>query len=297
MIEIKNLSHTLGNKAVLKDIDLVLSDNKIFGLVGVNGAGKSTLLRCMSAVYTPDSGSVEYDGLNVNNENVRKDIFFLPDDPYHSLQLTCKSMFNMYKVFYPDADVDTYKRLIREFNLDEKKTLNTFSKGMKRQAATILALSAMPKYLFFDETFDGLDPVMRNLVKQVIYNDVLERGTTTIITSHSLRELEDTCDQLALLHKGGIVFESDIQNLKTSLFKVQIAFGDEYNRERFEGIEILNYRQLGSVADIIVRGDKEEIVAKLKALSPLIIDVLPLNLEEVFIYEMEALGYAFKDIL
>ena len=168
---------------------------------------------------------------------------------------------------------------------------------MRRQAATILALSTMPEFLFFDETFDGLDPVMRNLVKQVIYNDVLERKTTTIITSHSLRELEDTCDQLALLHKGGIVFESDIQNLKTALFKVQVAFNYPYKRELFEGIDIINYSQLGSVSNFIVRGNKEETIHKLKNLNPIVLDVLPLGLEEVFIYEMEALGYAFKEIL
>ena len=155
----------------------------------------------------------------------------------------------------------------------------------------------MPKYLFFDETFDGLDPVMRNLVKQVIYNDVLERRTTTIITSHSLRELEDTCDQLALLHKGGIVFESDIQNLKTSLFKVQIAFSTPFSREDFADLELLSYSQIGSVATFIVRGEKEAVVSRLRERVPLLLDVLPLNLEEVFIYEMEALGYAFKDIL
>jgi ABC-2 type transport system ATP-binding protein len=168
---------------------------------------------------------------------------------------------------------------------------------MRRQAATVLALSTMPKYLFFDETFDGLDPVMRNLVKQVIYNDVMERQTTTIITSHSLRELEDTCDQLALLHKGGIVFESDIQNLKTSLFKVQIAFSTPFSREDFPGLEMLSYSQIGSVATFIVRGEREAVIASLRERAPLLLDVLPLNLEEVFIYEMEALGYAFKEIL
>jgi ABC-2 type transport system ATP-binding protein len=168
---------------------------------------------------------------------------------------------------------------------------------MKRQASTILALSAMPEYLFFDETFDGLDPVMRNLVKQVIYNDVMERNTTTIITSHSLRELEDTCDQLALLHKGGIVFESDIQNLKTSLFKVQVAFKERFDRTKFEGVDMLNYTQAGSVATFIARGDRDAVSASIRAKNPLLLDVLPLNLEEVFIYEMEALGYAFKDIL
>jgi ABC-2 type transport system ATP-binding protein len=169
---------------------------------------------------------------------------------------------------------------------------------MRRQAATVLALSTMPDYLFFDETFDGLDPVMRNLVKQVIYADVLERKTTAILTSHSLRELEDTCDQLALLHKGGIVFESDVQNLKTSLFKVQIAFSDAYDRSRFGGIDLLAYTQQGSVSNFIVRsGSREETAARLQALNPLLLDVLPLSLEEVFLYEMEALGYAFKDVL
>jgi ABC-2 type transport system ATP-binding protein len=170
---------------------------------------------------------------------------------------------------------------------------------MRRQAATILALSTIPDYLFFDETFDGLDPVMRRLVKQVIYNDVLDRGTTTIITSHSLRELEDTCDQLALLHKGGIVFESDIQNLKTALFKVQVAFASPFTKEKFAsaGINIISYNQVGSVATFIVRGDREETETCLRHMNPLLLDMLSLNLEEVFIYEMEALGYAFKDIL
>ena len=208
-----------------------------------------------------------------------------------------QQMAHFYSAIYESFSFERFEELVKLFGLDKKANINTFSKGMKRQAATILALSTMPQYLFFDETFDGLDPVMRNLVKQVIYNDVLERRTTTIITSHSLRELEDTCDQLALLHKGGIVFESDIQNLKTSLFKVQVAFEGEYGRERFSNIDILNYHQLGSVANLIVRGNREEIVARLRATSPLILDVLPLNLEEVFIYEMEALGYAFGDIL
>ena len=168
---------------------------------------------------------------------------------------------------------------------------------MRRQVSTILALAAKTKYIFFDETFDGLDPVMRNLVKTVIYNDVMERETTTIITSHSLRELEDTCDQLALLHKGGIVFESDIQNLKTSLFKVQLAFDHEYGRDSFEGIEMLSYTQSGSVANFIVRGDRDEVRMRLATMNPMFIDILPLGLEEVFIYEMEALGYAFKEVL
>jgi ABC-2 type transport system ATP-binding protein len=167
---------------------------------------------------------------------------------------------------------------------------------MKRQAATILALSTHPQYIFFDETFDGLDPVMRNVVKTLICEDVLERQSTAIITSHSLRELEDTCDQLALLHKGGLVLESDVQNLKTSLFKIQVAFAHEFSQEDFENIAMLHFSKRGSVANMIVRGDREETVACLQGMAPVLLDVLPLSLEEVFTYEMEALGYT-SDVL
>ena len=155
----------------------------------------------------------------------------------------------------------------------------------------------MPEYIFLDETFDGLDPVMRNLVKTIIYNDVLERKSTAIITSHSLRELEDTCDQLALLHKGGIVFESDVQNLKTNLFKIQIAFNEEYDKDKFTEFNMISFSKKGKVANFIVRGDRDETYRKLNGMNPILLEILPLSLEEVFIYEMEALGYAFKDIL
>ncbi len=272
----------------------------IYGLVGSNGAGKSTFLRLLSGVYRPDDGTIEVDGLPVWENPVAKDkLFYVPDDLYFLPQTSMRKMAHYYKALYAKFDWERYFHLTDIFNLDDQANLNTFSKGMRRQAATILALSTMPDYLFFDETFDGLDPVMRRLVKQVIYNDVLDRGTTTIITSHSLRELEDTCDQLALLHKGGIIFESDIQNLKTSLFKAQIAFADSFSRASFEevGIDMLAYEQMGSVASFIVRGDREQTERILRGMNPLLLDLLPLNLEEVFIYEMEALGYAFKDIL
>ena len=269
MIQAQNLTKAFCSASqpkahvALNNLSCTIPGGCIYGLVGSNGAGKSTFLRLLSGVYRPDSGTIEIDGLPVwENPAAKNKIFYVPDDLY----------------FLPQ---------------------NTFSKGMRRQAATILALSTMPDYLFFDETFDGLDPVVRRLVKQVIYNDVLDRGTTTIITSHSLRELEDTCDQLALLHKGGIVFESDIQNLKTALFKVQTAFHTPFTRETFEeaGIRIISYSQMGSVATFIVRGEREATEAILRSMTPLLLDILPLNLEEVFVYEMEALGYAFKDIL
>ena len=287
MIEIKNLSHTLGTKAVLKDIDLVLSDNKIFGLVGVNGAGKSTLLRCMSAVYTPDSGSVEYDGLNVNNENVRKDIFFLPDDPYHSLQLTCKSMFNMYKVFYPDADVDTYKRLIREFNLDEKKTLNTFSKGMRRQAYIVCALAIAPKYLLLDEAFDGLDPYTRKKVKAELISLVENKGGTVIISSHSLRELENLCDSFILLDNNTVPAYGDISEKVNEMCKFQLAFTSQIDESAFDNFPVVSIEKNGKFIRIVLKGDRDTMYSSLLELSPAVIEEMKMDFEEAVISEIE----------
>ena len=287
MIEIKNLSHTLGTKAVLKDINLVLSDNKIFGLVGVNGAGKSTLLRCMSAVYTPDSGSVEYDGLNVNNENVRKDIFFLPDDPYHSLQLTCKSMFNTYKVFYPDADVDTYKRLIREFNLDEKKTLNTFSKGMRRQAYIVCALAIAPKYLLLDEAFDGLDPYTRKKVKAELISLVENKGGTVIISSHSLRELENLCDSFILLDNNTVPAYGDISEKVNEMCKFQLAFTSQIDESAFDNLPVVAIERNGKFIRIVLKGDRDTMYNSLLELSPAVIEEMKMDFEEAVISEIE----------
>ena len=298
MICAKNITMKFDDFTALMNLSCEIPNACIYGLVGSNGAGKSTFLRLISGVYRPNEGEITVDGAPVyENPEVKQKILYVPDELYFLPQSNMNDMAKLYAAIYQNFSYERFRNLTKTFGLVPDKNINTFSKGMKRQAATILALSSCPEYLFFDETFDGLDPVMRNLVKQVIYNDVLERGTTTIITSHSLRELEDTCDQLALLHKGGIVFESDIQNLKTSLFKVQVAFREKFDRERFDGIEILSYSHAGSVANFIARGNKEEILSRIRAMDPILMDVLPLNLEEVFIYEMEALGYAFKDIL
>ncbi len=298
MISASNVTMRFDDFEALKSLDCNIPSGCIYGLVGSNGAGKSTFLRLISGVYKPQSGDIKIDGESVyENPAVKNKIVYIPDDLYFLPQSNMNKMAAFYKAIYPQFSYDRFYNLTNTFRLNPQANLGTFSKGMKRQAATILGLSTMPQYLFFDETFDGLDPVMRNLVKSVIYNDVLERNTTTIITSHSLRELEDTCDQLALLHKGGIVFESDIQNLKTSLFKVQLAFDRPYSKTDFVGIDMLSYTQNGSVANFIVRGDREEVKARLQVMNPMFIDILPLGLEEVFIYEMEALGYAFKDVL
>ena len=298
MICAENVTKKFDGFAALRGLNCTIPESCVYGLVGSNGAGKSTFLRLISGIYRADEGTVTFDGVPVyENPEVKGKILYVPDELYFLPQSNMNRMAQLYRSMYPRFSDERFAELVKTFGLDPNANINTFSKGMKRQAATILALSTMPQYLFFDETFDGLDPVMRNLVKRVIYNDVLERKTTTIITSHSLRELEDACDQLALLHKGGIVFESDIQNLKTTLFKIQVAFSEKYDRSKFSEIEMLSYTQVGSVATFIARGEKEAVSAKIRAMSPVLLDVLPLNLEEVFIYEMEALGYAFKDVL
>ena len=298
MIHAENVTMRFGDFTALNKLTCTIPDSCIYGLIGSNGAGKSTFLRLISGVYRPNEGEITVDGMPVwENPAAKAGIVYVPDDLYFLPQSNMNRMAAYYNAIYPNFSYERFRNLTGTFKLNPNANLNTFSKGMRRQAATILALSTLPKYLFFDETFDGLDPVMRNLVKQVIYNDVMERKTTTIITSHSLRELEDGCDQLALLHKGGIVFESDVQNLKTSLIKVQIGFREPFTKEKFEGIDMVSYTQVGSVASCIVRGEKEELAPRLSAMSPALLDFLPLSLEEVFIYEMEALGYAFKDVL
>ncbi len=295
MIRAENLTKKFGEFTALSKISCTINDGCIYGMVGSNGAGKSTFLRIINGVYKADGGSVTIDGAPVwENPSVKRRIAYVPDELYFLGGATMNRMAKMYASLYDKFDNARYKELTAALGLNPKQPVSTFSKGMKRQAATVLALSTSPDYIFFDETFDGLDPVMRNYVKKLICRDVIDRGASAIITSHSLRELEDTCDQLALLHRGGLVLESDIQNLKTAQFKIQIAFAEDYDGSKFTGIDITRFVKTGSVANMIVRGDRDATVASLQAMKPVLLDVLPLSLEEVFTYEMEALGYSFN---
>lgn len=295
MIKARKLTKRFGEVEALLNLNCNIPQGCIYGMVGANGAGKSTFLRLCNGIYQPDEGHISINGGEVfDNPAVKEHCVFVPDELYFLPQSNLNRMALLYESMYPRFSMERFAELSAAFKLDRTRQLNTFSKGMRRQAATILALSAMTDYVFFDETFDGLDPVMRNLVKGMLYDDVLERGCTAVVTSHSLRELEDTCDQLALLYQGGIVFESDVQNLKTSLFKVQVAFSEDYDRARFEGMEILSFTKQGSVANMIIRGDSAKAKTAIGALNPLLLEILPLTLEEVFLFEMEALGYSFE---
>jgi len=298
MIRAQNVTKRFDTHPAVLNLNCEIPTGCIYGLIGANGAGKSTFLRLVTGVYKADEGEITLGGEPVyENPAAKRRMSFVPDELYFLAGASLNRMATLYQSIYPDFDLVRYRTLIELFKLNPKVGTNTFSKGMRRQAATILALCTNPEYIFFDETFDGLDPVVRTLVKNLITEHVMEQGTTAIITSHSLRELEDTCDQLALLHHGGIVFESDVQNLKTALFKVQVAFLEPYGQERFDGLDLLDYNQRGSVASFIVRGDRAETKNFLAAKSPALLDILPLSLEEVFIHEMQALGYAFDHIL
>lgn len=295
MIKTEKLTKKFGTYTALQDISCTIQDGCIYGMVGSNGAGKSTFLRILSGVYKADGGNVLLDGEPIyENAAAKGQIMFVPDELYYINGASMNRMAALYQSMYPNFNRERYNELTKELGLDPKKSLNTFSKGMRRQAITVLALAASPKYIFFDETFDGMDPVVRNYVKKLICQDVIDRGAAAIITSHSLRELEDTCDQLALLHRGRLVLESDIQNLKTSQFKIQIAFREEYDKSKFSALDLVHFTKHGSVANLIVRGTQEETLDILRPMNPALLEVLPLTLEEVFTYEMEALGYTFN---
>lgn len=291
MICVSGATKRFGKFTAINKVSCNIQDGRIYGLVGVNGAGKSTLLRTMTGIYKCDEGSVTLDGSPVyDNPYAKRRIAFVPDELYLPSTATPASMADRYSVLYPKFNYRKFTKLISDFELKLKKPFNQFSKGMKRQAATALALALEPKYIFFDETFDGLDPFKRNYVKKIISEDVRMRGATAVITSHSLRELEDSCDQLALLNRGGLVFESDTAQLKTSRFKVQIAFSEPFGEEKFQGLDVISFKKQGAVANLIVGGEREATLERLRAMSPTLLEDLPMTLEEVFTYELEVRG-------
>lgn len=295
MITVQNVSKTFEDTVALSGINCTIPEGSIYGMVGSNGAGKSTFLRLISGVYKPDNGAILIDNMPVWDNPSAKELFvYVPDELYFMNGATMERMAKLYASVYNSFDYETFRRLSAMLNLNTRKNMNGFSKGIKRQAAIILAVAVKPKYIFLDETFDGLDPIVRKVIKGIIYEEIVERKATAIITSHSLRELEDTCDQLVLLHRGGIVFEKDVESLKTSHFKVQIALDREYDESDFSNLEVLNFTKKGTVASLIVKGEKQETVEKLNALNPVVLDILPLSLEEVFTYEMGMLGYDFS---
>lgn len=292
MLQVEHITKRFEQITALDDISCVIPDGCIYGLVGSNGAGKSTLLRTVSGIYRPDSGEVRFDGRDIFAEPAAKaELVFVPDDLFFLPNATPRRQAKLFCAVYPQFDEARFAELLQCFRLPDNRPIHSFSKGMKRLTATALALAARPKLVLFDETMDGLDPVMRHVVKSVLAADVLERGASAVCVSHSLRELEDLCDQLALFHGGKLLMERDITALKNDAFKAQVAFDHPVTREDFKGLNIVQFQAQGSVATVVGSGDREEAEATLRAMKPLLLELLPLTLEEVFLYELQTKGY------
>ena len=291
MIEIKSLTHYLGGRKILDNVNLTLAEGSVTGLVGINGAGKTTLLRLISGVYRPTEGTITCDGIPIEEENARKNLFFLPDDPYYTAHTTGKSLFEMYKVFYPHIDYSVFERYMEEFGLEEKKPIRNFSKGMKRQLYVALALSVKPKYLLLDEAFDGLDPLARLAFKKAINRAVEEDGTAVLISSHSLRELEDFCDSYALIDKMTVASSGDISEHVERFCKFQLAFSNEIPENAFVNLPAVSVEKTGRFVRIVLEGKAEEMENLLKGLNPAVVEQMPMDFEEMFIHEVKSKGY------
>ena len=296
MIEMNDVQKSFGKTRVINKLSCSISEGSVYGLIGMNGSGKSTLFRMIMGIYHVEGGSIKIDGVETaDNEAAKQRLVFVPDDLFFFPGYNAQGMANYYASVYPLFDYERFYHLCSVLMIDRKKQIHTFSKGMKRKVAIILALSTGAEYYFFDETFDGLDPVARMTVKKVIYEEVASKNVTVIISSHNLRELEDICDQIGLLHDGGILLQSDLSFLKTKMFKIQVAFSKPLKEEEYP-FTVMDKKQSGSVFTYIVRGDEDGILKFFNSKKPVVLDLLPLTLEEVFIHEMGVLGYDFKEI-
>lgn len=298
MIKVDRVSKKYDNDFVLNNLSFNIKDNCIYGLVGANGAGKSTLLRIIMGIFDANIGSVTIDGEEVShNVKLKQKMVFIPDDLFFYPGYTLIDMAKYYQSMYDEFDMDYLRELAKLLKLKENVKISNFSKGMKRQCALICAIATNADYMFFDETFDGLDPVIRNVMKKIIVKQMNKKKTTIVMTSHNLRELEDICDNLGLLYQGGILFESEIDTIKTNMYKVQISLKGDFDKDDFSDIDLLSYKKNGSVATLIIKDVDNTSKKKLAKKNPIILDYLNLTLEEIFIYEMEAMGYEFNKLV
>lgn len=298
MIKVEGLYKNYGDFEALKDINLTIPKGSVYGIIGSNGAGKTTLLKTISGIYKADKGSVKIEDENVyENIHAKKRMFFVLDDPYYYPNYSIKEMASFYKLIYKSYSNEKYENLKDVFKIDENKKIKNLSKGMKRQVIIWLALSLNIDVLILDEPLDGLDAVMRQKVKKIIFEEVLERQLTVIISSHNLRELEDFCDHIAIIHSGRVIKEKDIDELKNNIFKIQSAFSGDVPKELTEKLDILYYKQSGKVTTFIVKGDRKKSEDLVSKYEPILLDIIPLSLEEIFIHEMGEAGYEKENVL
>ena len=297
MLEMNSVTKTFGTFKALDNLTLTVPQGAVYGLVGPNGAGKSTAIRHLTGVYRPDSGTVQVDGQPVyENPAVKSDIGYIPDEIFFFPSATMEDMRRFYKGLYPRFDEDLYRRLYDIFRLPKNGQIRRFSKGMQKQAAFHLALAMRPKVLILDEPVDGLDPVMRRQVMSLILSDVAEYGTTVLISSHNLRELEDVCDHVGIMDHGHVLLERSLAQLQDNMVKMQVVFPDGVNEVPAD-LPVLHASRIGRVHTLIMRMNAQEATERLMAYSPLLADAVPLTLEEIFIYELGGADYAVKDIV
>ena len=292
MLEMKNVTKTFGKFKALDDLSMTVPKGSVYGLVGPNGAGKSTAIRLMTGIYRPDSGSITLEGMPVYENPVNKvRMGYIPDDIFYFPSASMEEMKSFYKGIYPQFDEELYKKLFEAFQLPRKGAIRRFSKGMQKQAAFHLSLCTHPEMLILDEPVDGLDPVMRRQVWSLILSEVAANGTTVLVSSHNLRELEDICDHVGIMDHGKMLLERSLQDMQGATHKLQLV------GEVPEGLDILHESQTGRLKTLVVRGDAREISRKVNAANPVYFDVLPLSLEEIFIYELGGVNYEVKNIL
>ena len=299
MIEVRKISKSFDGFKAVNDVTVTITDKNVFGLVGTNGAGKSTVLRMIAGVYKPDEGIVLIDGQPVFDKmETKRKLFFIADEPYFFNNATADEMQKYYGSIYENFDREQFYRYLTHFDLDKRRKINTYSKGMKKQLALLLGICARTRYLLCDETFAGLDPVMRQGIKSIFAEEIERRGMTPVIASHNLRELEDICDHVGLLHKGGVLLSKDLEEMKLNIQKVQCVFkSTEDERKVMGALNILKDERRGSLHTFTVRGNREQIMELFKQTNTIFCEVLPLSLEEIFISETEVVGYDVKKLI
>ncbi|MFI3226933.1 MAG: ABC transporter ATP-binding protein [Clostridia bacterium] len=298
MIIATNITKKFENIVAVDDISATIRDGQVFGLIGTNGAGKSTFLRMVSGVIKPDIGTITIDEMSVfESEHAKSLFFYISDDQFFFSNAGPVDMKNYYKSIYPLFDEVKFIALMNRFNLPTERKIRTYSKGMKKQLSVILGIASNTKYILCDETFDGLDPVMRQGIKSIFASEIDERGLTPIIASHNLREIEDICDHIGLLHKGGMLVSNDLDSLKLGIYKLQCIFKGVISDDFFENLHIVTKYVRGSLYTLTIRGNIEQIEQQIKVLNPIFYEILPLTLEEIFITETEAKGYDIKNII
>lgn len=297
MIEINNVTKKFGNFTAIENMTFKVDNGSIYGLVGYNGAGKTTLLKTIADVYRADGGTVTIDGRKIKDSQAEKEkLFYVPDDIYFVANSTMDKMAKFYAGFYPKFNYETYNKLVEVFGLNTKKRLNGFSKGMQRQAEMVLAMSTRPEILLLDESFDGLDPAKRALMRELIIEYASETGASVIISSHNLHELENMCDHVGLINGKKLVINTSVDDMSASICKFRVIFNDKRDKEDFPNFNIKDFKRDGKIITMVIAGDYEEVERKLSDMAPLLLEKYPLTLEEIFLNEMEDKNYDITKI-